>query len=527
MQPWVLSLNVLLLHPSERIIKHPLEHTTPQNFTDQYDTSNRDGNITNNGSVVFFNIAGRAESSGPAPPHDANETRPYRLPILSPRSNDEMSHGQRYTQLMLAAREGHPLWRPEPSLKPPHAHAQDGIRIGDVGIIDDNEPFDFLFNITVPSEHPINAPYGAPDGFEKIEESSLEFGEESRDVDEHVSGPMRSWSKTPMEDSRLNHGRHQFSSSRPETALLMLPEGSATRYLRSRRPFVDLASSNWQSWFDFAKHRRGRVFEREESLYLVTRHEKCSAWGMATLFNSGRTVVTLPFSSQVEGSGTDRKRMYKWGYRQDCQSKAHPRNATVEVTQHKNQTVFIRGYTISKKWWGKPDITDETVSVATTEGYLTRMWNFGSRILGYSSSASMRTNSYRYSGTEASGLQASQTILFQEFPPANKPLHPSNVINDFLHAVAAAATNTKDWQGIAISHDDDWISAIGQSTPLSSWNIVEFLQEVSRNVVLKIDEDHRVIYTDSLPEKMKNLQGVIKRSPDVIYVRVELSSDID
>jgi hypothetical protein len=49
---------------------------------------------------------------------------------------------------------GYPLWIPEPTI--PIAYQVEGVRIGDVGNIAYDGSFNFLFNICLPRDHPIN-----------------------------------------------------------------------------------------------------------------------------------------------------------------------------------------------------------------------------------------------------------------------------------------------------------------------------------------------------------------------------------
>ena len=56
------------------------------------------------------------------------------------------------------------MWEPEPSSTLPNVYRRQGITIGDVGIITASGGFDFMFNICLPSNHPINQE-GLPEGF--------------------------------------------------------------------------------------------------------------------------------------------------------------------------------------------------------------------------------------------------------------------------------------------------------------------------------------------------------------------------
>lgn len=76
---------------------------------------------------------------------------------------------QSYAKHLLPLGYGYPLWTPEPS----HElllRRRDGLRIGDVGVIDlENGSFDVFFNICLPREHPLHRVTGVPDNFVPIE----------------------------------------------------------------------------------------------------------------------------------------------------------------------------------------------------------------------------------------------------------------------------------------------------------------------------------------------------------------------
>ena len=72
-----------------------------------------------------------------------------------------------YYQHLAAKRRGSPLWLPEPSSTLPTVYRRQGISIGDVGTITKFGGFDFMFNICLPADHPINQ-QGLPEGFSPL-----------------------------------------------------------------------------------------------------------------------------------------------------------------------------------------------------------------------------------------------------------------------------------------------------------------------------------------------------------------------
>ena len=69
-----------------------------------------------------------------------------------------------YTRILLKKRIGYPLWMPEPHNFSPEYEAL-GIRIGDVGIVNESGLFEFSFNICLPAHDPINAGSRLPPSF--------------------------------------------------------------------------------------------------------------------------------------------------------------------------------------------------------------------------------------------------------------------------------------------------------------------------------------------------------------------------
>ncbi|KIJ12516.1 hypothetical protein PAXINDRAFT_49154, partial [Paxillus involutus ATCC 200175] len=63
-----------------------------------------------------------------------------------------------YARLLIPrdSTRGYPLWYPEPDDNLPEPCRDEGLRIGDIGIVTERGTFDILFNICLPQEHPVN-----------------------------------------------------------------------------------------------------------------------------------------------------------------------------------------------------------------------------------------------------------------------------------------------------------------------------------------------------------------------------------
>ena len=72
-----------------------------------------------------------------------------------------------YERHLRLKKRGHPLWIPQSNMVLPIRYRAQGVRVGDVGIFTENGGFDFLFNICVPRDDPIN-PRKLPENFVPI-----------------------------------------------------------------------------------------------------------------------------------------------------------------------------------------------------------------------------------------------------------------------------------------------------------------------------------------------------------------------
>jgi len=76
---------------------------------------------------------------------------------------------QIYVEQLLNEKRGYPLWVPQASTNTSREYQARGISIGDVGFFTESGEFDFLFNICLPADDPINPGQDeVPDGFQPI-----------------------------------------------------------------------------------------------------------------------------------------------------------------------------------------------------------------------------------------------------------------------------------------------------------------------------------------------------------------------
>jgi hypothetical protein len=72
-----------------------------------------------------------------------------------------------YERHLRLKNRGRPLWIPQSNMVLPIPYRAQGVRVGDVGIFTENGGFDFLFNICVLRDDPIN-PRNLPENFVPI-----------------------------------------------------------------------------------------------------------------------------------------------------------------------------------------------------------------------------------------------------------------------------------------------------------------------------------------------------------------------
>ncbi|KAE9383498.1 hypothetical protein BT96DRAFT_843768 [Gymnopus androsaceus JB14] len=194
-----------------------------------------------------------------------------------------------YVRLLLRRRRGYPLWIPKPGDWLPLAYRQEGVRIGDVGILTEFGGFDYLFNVCLPADHPVNAGR-VPEQFRQLQ--GIDIGDMTWSTEEYMPGSYVAsnpshFSQTKIEDSCANVPGvpeevgvgMSFSSSATKGALLIVPEGGKRIDHQQYSKFYKYAAECARSWYT---HVNGPLMARgvhNGALYLVTGCDKARAWG--------------------------------------------------------------------------------------------------------------------------------------------------------------------------------------------------------------------------------------------------------
>ncbi|KAF8906821.1 hypothetical protein CPB84DRAFT_1668141, partial [Gymnopilus junonius] len=170
---------------------------------------------------------------------------------------------------------GYPLWKPGPNNNLPSAYQRAGMSIGDVGTFTDSGGFDFLFNICLPADHPINREGGVPEGFYPVQ--NLRRCDIQRHAEFHPGSYLCSQDiKTSQYNGDLSRGL-AFESSASEGAILTMPSGATSTELTSVLDFEDYMALHIENWYKFIIGVRSRKVENG-GVRLVIGCDKSSTW---------------------------------------------------------------------------------------------------------------------------------------------------------------------------------------------------------------------------------------------------------
>ncbi|KAF5375984.1 hypothetical protein D9757_008825 [Collybiopsis confluens] len=426
-----------------------------------------------------FQIASNGPPSlNTSPIRLSSSSRALHLPSPSPPSShgdglqagrpnhSSLVESELYARLLLPRKKGYPLWRPKPDERLPEECRREGVRIGDVGILNELGGFDFLFNCCLPEDHPVNSGR-VPADFRQIQGinesdttgSLREYGPASY-VPSDPSDIHKITIPVPPGQPRIRGVPRQvgagltFTSTASKGALLILPEGGMRIDHQQYGKFYRYAAECARSWYAYIN---GPALDRgapNGSIYLVTGCDKARAWGVASFTNARPENVSLEFvpgESEIEGGLPE-----YWFSK--CSSAISSSDADDEFEQ-KSGCVFLRGFKIAVK----PPIFMTGTKVGSRVEYI-------SRLDADELVPKPRSNNFAipvepqwwllpYIAPGLAGLASTNFDSEEDSPEDEQALvkhriyHPSDVINDWI-----LSTNSK--AEVAITHDDDWASVI-------------------------------------------------------------------
>ncbi|KAE9404778.1 hypothetical protein BT96DRAFT_916660 [Gymnopus androsaceus JB14] len=398
-----------------------------------------------------------------------------------------------YARLLLPHSHGYPFWIPEPNEALPTEYINTGISVGDLGLVRQDGGFDFLFNIFLKADNKINnwLGKGLPEGYEPIPKDNQQFYRNSNQFSPGALGTLGNRkieldakASVQMPLGASAGGEINFELTRSEGALLMLPKGAERVDYQNHSAVRDYAFHNARRWYEYVNGCLGREAQIG-SLYLVTGHDKTSAWEVAAWSSASlNQTVSINFTPGAFGDGNLR-------LTESSRLQSFLPNRHSKETKQKNQTVFVRGFKISvrqNRFWDMPQaepkvmkITDMSPRDVMHRGRTFRPSvplppRFGrlrepddsahsSDALpppSNASSGSIQQRSSNGGDTDSDSLaQSYSSSASSTSSNSSRELlesmmyHPSNIINDYMLEKYPNAD-------VAITHDNDWCSILNE-----------------------------------------------------------------
>ncbi|KAF5372143.1 hypothetical protein D9758_005111 [Tetrapyrgos nigripes] len=417
------------------------------------------------------------------------------------------------------------LWNPEPNRNGISSQDrwkgiyEEGVRIGDVGLISDSGDFTTLFNIFRPPGDLVNEPHGVPPGFEPLElrENLYQFSNGLYHLENaRVSSKYTQEIKLGADGTVLAPGIPvtpgiglEYQSSREQGAVLILPKGACRVDYRGLRHIRDYATRNAESWYRYLNDQVGMDADNG-SLYVITGFDRTSCYENLS-FNSSsiNTSISFKFSCPLLPNGDFGS--LSLSYSSLPEHEHWKRSSNPDHTLH-NLSPFIRGFKIMirRNFRYKPtikilDLVKADPKALLYKGSIPSLSSSGSASLSSSSNSltvrspappstsstsGSSTRSSRHSDSQSSSqspraLDLSPITSYSSLAgdtdsarsgslsprgssifdsdsdsesgmPGSQLHHPSDVINEYV-LYKCPDTN------VAITHDDEWASVLEES----------------------------------------------------------------
>ncbi|KAF9554341.1 hypothetical protein CPC08DRAFT_712973 [Agrocybe pediades] len=367
---------------------------------------------------------------------------------------------------------GSPLWIPGPNQRLSIEYRRSGVRSGDVGIITSQGSFDFLFNIFLPRDHPINSK-GVPEGFVPIDPEELDLREHSA----FSKDSFLASNSIIRNNCNRNSSELCFEASASEGAVLAMPEGSVSQDVGNIARLQKYAKQHAESWYKHIICQRGRTL-KNGSVRLVTGYDNASAWGMAAFANSFEQggPQDLRFAASGSSKAGD---LYFWDYSGVAETKAGPGEREVEAlrnmvpdpegTQYQNQSLFIRtlNITFQDRVWQQLKIgcdyedSDEDENGSSDSGSFSSRDSSFSGVFNPPSSSSRSQPNEKKGANSSAGKSLNRAFAMDAHIDTSGAggalnLHPSSIMNDYILRRTPSAK-------MAITSDEDWMCLIKET----------------------------------------------------------------
>ncbi|KAF8123155.1 CHAT domain-containing protein [Boletus edulis] len=358
---------------------------------------------------------------------------------------------------------GYPLRTPEPNSRLGQPYVREGLQIGDVGFVDEDGEFIWLFNIKFPlsdsdrleklPEEFHNRILIPPDTFIEFPEPVPKHGLDLEKV--FTFGVER---KLP--ESGPRRATYEFTATSKTGAILILPGGATLSKLEDKQKFKEIRQHATKYALQWCK------YAQRDSLYLITAAYKTKTWTLGSFYEGSPGKDILVHRESGENS------VYKWEYQFNVDHRRGPGN-----NDNDNQTVLIQGFRITVRW-------DWFRMIERVE----RPERWFARVLA------------TFWPIRKSLRWLSQTKI-KHVPTRNlsQPVHPLDVINRVLLDKNPRAK-------VAVTHDNAWIemleNGLSHAELMQEDRVREFIQD---RYTWDLDPEHNVVY---LRSKLESSEGI-------------------
>ncbi|KAF9525138.1 hypothetical protein CPB83DRAFT_772660, partial [Crepidotus variabilis] len=247
---------------------------------------------------------------------------------------------QVYFDHLVAESRGSPLWLPGPDRRLPIDYRRKGLSVGDVGILNPDGGFSFLFNVFMSSKDSINLGR-VPPSFESLSPpDDMDF--EERDC-------FGEWSAVTSRSVKRSDQAFQFESLSDEGAILTMPQGASSTVLQDTERLEDYLNIHIKSWYDFLL-RRGRKLQNGD-IRVVYGCDKVSTWGIATFLSQSSAQASGQVAFKPPGSDSSIGPTLIYECRGSAQAKTGPQEGdiaeiylkSIRLSSHHKSSILARG----------------------------------------------------------------------------------------------------------------------------------------------------------------------------------------